>query len=284
MGKTKISWTEYSWNPFGGCSAVSDGCRNCYARRDATRLQGNTKTTKYDDGFEFRVYPQYLDQPLHWKKPRMIFVNTMSDTFHEDAPLDAIQEIIARIEKCPQHIFQVLTKRADRLADLKDELSWPDNAWVGVTVENADFLHRLGKLRKVEAKVRFVSFEPLLGAIPKIDLKDIHWVIVGGESGPEARPMDLNWARNIRDQCLKAKVPFFFKQVGGRDRFKGGKVLDGRCWAEFPKSELWSDFPPRSENSCKSLSPVSNGWMRSGSLSLRKKGASNVLVVVPHGF
>ncbi len=287
MGKTKISWTEETWNNMTGCTPLSWGCNNCYARGNAARLHKNPNPKvayKYRNGFEHTVHPQYLDAPLHWRKPRKIFVNSMSDTFHRDAPVEFIQEVFDTMRKCPQHIFQVLTKRAERLLELADRLPWPDNVWVGVTVENGDHVHRLDLLRQVPAKVRFVSFEPLLSAIPDIDFTDIHWAIAGGESGSNARPMDLPWARDIRDQCLKAKVPFFFKQVGGKGRFKGGKVLDGRCWVEFPKRELWQNFPPGSENLCKSLPPVSSGWMRSGSVSLRKKGASNVLVVVPHGF
>ena len=234
MSKTKIQWTEYNWNPFTGCTPVSPGCANCYARKNARRLAGNPKTDRYSKGFEFSVHPECLDQALRWKKPRKVFVNTMSDTFHENAALEVIQQVFDYMVKCSQHIFQVLTKRAERMAELSAKLPWPDNVWAGVTVENADYVNRLDFLRQVPAKVRFASFEPLLRAIPNINFEGIHWAIVGGESGPKARPMDLDWAREIRDQCLRAKIPFFFKQVGGKGRDKGGRLLDGQEFNEFP--------------------------------------------------
>ncbi|MGO9118308.1 MAG: DUF5131 family protein [Desulfomonilaceae bacterium] len=234
MSKTKIQWTEYNWNPFTGCTPVSPGCTNCYARKNVRRLKGNPFTDKYKDECQFRVHPEYLDRALKWKKPRKVFANTMSDTFHEDERLEVIQQIFEYMVKCPHHIFQILTKRAERMAELSASLHWPDNVWAGVSVEHADYVNRLDFLRQVPAKVRFVSFEPLLSSIPDINFQSIHWAIVGGESGPKARPMDLDWVRDIRDQCVKAKIPFFFKQVGGKGRDKGGRLLDGQEFNEFP--------------------------------------------------
>ncbi|MEW6532036.1 MAG: phage Gp37/Gp68 family protein [Thermodesulfobacteriota bacterium] len=289
MSKTKISWTDESWNPFGGCSAVSAGCANCYAKKNAKRLQGNPNTEKYRDGFQFKFYPEYLDQPLKWKTSRKIFVNTMSDTFHEDAPLEAIHQIFDRMVKCPQHIFQVLTKRAERMAELRVKLDWPENVWVGVTVENADYLHRLDLLRQVPARVRFISFEPLLSAIPNINFQDIHWAIVGGESGPKARAMDLDWARDIRDQCQRARIPFFFKQVGGKGRDKGGRHLDGKEWSEYPDAEPPAANPQKDKKVADTIKgTVVRGdtpfpWMVKGTVSHKSDGTCNVLVVVPHG-
>jgi protein gp37 len=290
MSKTKISWTDESWNPFGGCSAVSPGCAHCYAKKNAKRLQGNPKTEKYKDGFQFKFYPKYLDQPLTWSKPRKIFVNTMSDTFHEDAPLEAIQQIFDRMVKCHHHIFQVLTKRAERMAELSAKLPWPDNVWVGVTVENADYLSRLAFLRQVPARVRFISFEPLLSAIPNINFQDIHWAIVGGESGPKARKMDLDWARDIHDQCLRAKVPFFFKQVGGTGRDKGGRLLDGQEWNEYPSGQTSAVKShedhnlPQTTKSAIDKTDAQLPWMVKGTVSRKSDGTCNVLVVVPHGY
>ncbi len=234
---TKIQWTDETWNCITGCTQLSAGCANCYAKKNALRMRENPnpKTAyKYRNGFDLTIHPDYLDLPRTWHKPRKIFVNSMSDTFHRDVPEDFISEIFEVIADCPQHIFQVLTKRAERLAELSPKLPWPKNLWIGVTVENADYVDRLECLRSVPATIRFVSFEPLLSRIPHIDLTGIHQVIVGGESGSKARLMDLQWARDIRDQCLENRVPFFFKQVGGRDRHKGGRLLDGHEWNEFP--------------------------------------------------
>lgn len=285
MSKTKISWTEETWNPTTGCTNTSPGCANCYAEKETKRLSKNPRVKQYRQGFDkFVAHPDLLDKPLRWKKPSIIFVNSMSDTFHRDCPETFIVQLFEVMGKCSQHIFQILTKRSERLLELSPKLKWPDNVWMGVTVENADYLHRLDDLRQVPAKVRFVSLEPLLGAIPNIDFTDIHWAIVAGEAGSKARPMDLNWARDIRDQCKKTGVPLFFKQVGGRKKGKGGKVLDGRTWEYFPDRKYWPSFPVRFTNSCVSLPAVSSGWMRPGTLSFRRKGTCNVLVVVPHGY
>lgn len=238
MSKTNISWTDETWNPITGCTSMSPACAHCYARKHATRLHGNPNekvARKYRNGFSVTVHPEYLDEPLGWRKPRMVFVNSMSDTFHRDVPEEFIREIFDRMERSPRHVFQVLTKRAERMAELSQRLSWPENVWAGVTVENADYLDRLDYLRSVPARIRFVSFEPLLGAIPNIDFTGIHWAIVGGESGSNARPMNLEWARDLREQCSAAGVEFFFKQVGGTTRDKGGKLLDGREWHGKPE-------------------------------------------------
>ncbi len=237
MGKTKIQWTDETWNCITGCTQLSPGCANCYARKNALRLQKNPNpkiANKYRNGFDVTVHPDCLDVPLRWKKPRRVFVNSMSDTFHRDVPEEFIRALFWRIAQSSENIFQFLTKRAERLAELSASLPWPENLWIGVTVENADYVDRLDYLRSVPAITRFVSFEPLLGPVPDVDLTGIDGVIVGGESGSRARPMDLQWAIEIRDKCLFLGIPFFFKQVGGRDRSKGGRLLDGCEWNELP--------------------------------------------------
>jgi protein gp37 len=240
MPKTKIQWTDATWNPITGCTPMSPGCANCYAKKHTLRLQRNPNPKiayKYRNGFDLTVHPNYLEHPRHWADTRMVFVNSMSDTFHHQVPVEFLRDLFEVIAANPSHVFQVLTKRAERLAELGPILEWPGNLWVGVTVENADYLYRLNLLREVPAMRRFVSFEPLIGEIGDINLEGIHWVIVGGESGSQARPMDLRWARDIRDQCLEREIPFFFKQVGGRDRQKGGRLLDGQEWNQFPERE-----------------------------------------------
>jgi protein gp37 len=237
MSKTKIQWTDETWNTIAGCSPASPGCANCYAKKHTLRLHGNPNEKiayKYRNGFAVTGHPQYVDEPFSWRKPRMVFVNSMADTFHDDVPEEFIQRLFEIMVECPQHIFQILTKRAERLAELSNRLPWPENIWAGVTVESSDYLYRLDFLREVPARVRFVSFEPLIGAVPHIDLNSIDWAIVGGESGSKARMMEVEWARDIRDQCIQADVPFFFKQVGGRTRGKSGRLLDGIEWNEFP--------------------------------------------------
>ncbi len=229
-----IEWTQATWNPVTGCTKVSQGCKHCYAERLARRLQamGNFR---YRNGFRLTLHPDLLDLPLRWTTPRLIFVNSMSDLFHENVPLAFIQAVFRTMERAHWHIFQVLTKRAQRLADLTSVLVWPENVWVGVSVERQDVVWRVDCLRQVPAVVRFLSCEPLLGPLV-LDLTGIHWVIVGGESGPGARPMDLAWARAIRDQCLAAGVPFFLKQLGGAWDKRGHEraLLDGRLWRQMP--------------------------------------------------
>lgn len=237
MASSKIEWTEATWNPVTGCTKYSSGCLNCYAARMAKRLKAMGQPN-YRNGFKVTCHPQMLSLPLKWRKPRMIFVNSMSDMFHADVPFDFIRRVFDVMAQAEQHTFQVLTKRAERLAQLAPKLSWPENVWMGVTVENADHLHRIDALRTIPAHVRFLSLEPLLGPLPKLKLKDIHWVIVGGESGPGARPMDPVWVKDIRDRCLHAGVPFFFKQWGGVRKNKAGRLLDGRTWDDMPSTAL----------------------------------------------
>ena len=232
--KSKIEWTETTWNPVSGCSKISAGCLNCYAERMAHRLKamGNPN---YRNGFEVTLHPHLIDAPLKWRNPRLVFVNSMSDLFHEDVPLNFIQEVFSTMERAHWHTFQVLTKRSKRLVDLAPELNWPSNVWMGVSIEDSDVIHRLDDLRRVDAAVRFLSLEPLLGPLPNLDLKGIHWAIVGGESGPGARPMEPKWAVDLRDQCRTAEVPFFFKQWGGVVKKRNGRKLEGKTWDELPQ-------------------------------------------------
>jgi protein gp37 len=233
MSKTDIEWTEETWNPTTGCTKVSPGCLHCYAERMAYRLQAMGKA-EYSQGFKLTPQPQRLSQPLGWKKGRQIFVNSMSDLFHKEVSTDYIKKVVAVIEETPRHTYQVLTKRAERLKEIDQALSWSHNLWLGVTVENADYLWRVDLLRNTSATVKFLSLEPLLGPIPNLNLEGIDWVIVGGESGPGARPMPREWVREIKDQCLAKGVSFFFKQWGGSRRKAAGRELDGRTWDERP--------------------------------------------------
>lgn len=228
-----IEWTDATWNPVTGCTKISPGCKNCYADRMAKRLQAMGQG-RYRNGFRMTLQPDVIDAPLHWKRPRVIFVNSMSDLFHVDVPLKYIQECFAVMQEARQHTFQILTKRADRVAEIAQSLPWPDNVWMGTSVENADYIWRIQELVKVPARVRFLSVEPLLGPIPRLPLKRIHWVIVGGESGPGARPMAEDWVIQIRDRCHNSRVPFFFKQWGGVNKKRTGRILQGRTWDEMP--------------------------------------------------
>lgn len=232
-GQSKIEWTEATWNPVTGCTKISPGCKYCYAERLAKRLQamGNAN---YANGFDVTLQPHMLDVPLKWKKPTMIFVNSMSDLFHDSIPDEFIKAVFSVMRLSPQHVFQVLTKRADRLLALSGKLPWPPNVWAGVTVENADYVDRVRCLRHVPAAVRFLSLEPLLSQIPRLPLDGIGWVIVGGESGPGARPMDKKWVVDIRQQCEAAETPFFFKQWGGWNKKKAGRLLDGHTYSAMP--------------------------------------------------
>jgi protein gp37 len=229
-----IEWTDATWNPVTGCTKISPGCKHCYAERLAGRLQamGNRR---YRDGFSVTLHPDQLTLPLRWRRPKRIFVNSMSDLFHEDVPEDYIRQTFNVMEQAYGHIFQVLTKRAERLAALSLRLRWPSNIWQGVSVENADYVWRIAELRKVPAAVRFLSVEPLLGPIPHLPLDGISWVIVGGESGSGHRPLKAEWVRDVRDQCTRAGVAFFFKQWGGRTPKAGGRLLDGVEWSAFPR-------------------------------------------------
>jgi protein gp37 len=231
--KSSIEWTHSTWNPVRGCSKVSPGCKNCYAETFAERWRG-IKDHPYEQGFDLKLVPEKLEEPLRWKTPRTIFVNSMSDLFHEDIPLEYIQRVFDVLERAHWHTFQILTKRSERLVELATELPWPRNVWQGVSVESQSYVHRIRDLCKVPAVVRFLSLEPLLSAIPALRLDSIDWVIVGGESGPRARPMKAQWARDIRDQCVRGGVPFFFKQWGGIRPKTKGRLLDGSTWDEMP--------------------------------------------------
>lgn len=228
-----IEWTDATWNPVRGCTKVSPGCKHCYAETFAERFRG-VPDHPFEQGFDLRLVPDALDLPLRWRAARRIFVNSMSDLFHEDVPDEYVLRVFDVMRRAPQHKFQLLTKRAERMAQLAASIRIPDHVWMGVSVESAKYAERIDELRKVKAKVRFLSVEPLLGPIPRMNLRGIHWVIVGGESGPRARPMEAEWVRTIRDQCIASEVPFFFKQWGGVRKHTTGRMLDGRTWDEMP--------------------------------------------------
>lgn len=234
MATSKIEWTESTWNPLTGCTKISPGCKNCYAERMAKRLQA-MGVEKYRNGFQLTLHAEVLEEPLTWAKPQMIFVNSMSDLFHKDVPLDFILRIFDVMRRAHWHQFQILTKRAERLLELDPHIEWPQNVWMGVSVENASYLQRIDLLRNTHARIKFLSLEPLLGPLPNLNLAGINWAIVGGESGPHARPIQPEWVRDIRDQCITAKVPFFFKQWGGTNKKKTGRQLDSRTWNELPR-------------------------------------------------
>lgn len=231
--KSNIEWTEMTWNPVTGCTKVSQGCKHCYAERMAKRLTA-MGAERYRNGFSVTLHPDLVDIPRGWRLPRVVFVNSMSDLFHDDIPLAYIQRVFATMRDCPRHTFQVLTKRSERLAKLAPHLPWPENVWMGVSVEDARVLHRVADLQSVHAKVRFLSLEPLIGPLESLPLDCIHWVIVGGESGPQARPMHKEWVKDILRQCRTAKVPFFFKQWGGIRKDLTGRELNGRTYSEMP--------------------------------------------------
>ena len=234
---SKIEWTDLTWNPVTGCDKTSPGCKHCYAERMARRLKAMGQP-RYSNGFEVTLQPDLLEAPLKWKKPKVVFVNSMSDLFHPDVPLDFIARVFDTIDRAHWHVFQVLTKRSKRLREVADDLEWPGNLWMGVSIENADYAYRSEDLACVPAGVRFLSMEPLLGPVQCLPLDGIDWVIVGGESGPGARPVDPDWVRNIRDQCIDQDVPFFFKQWGGVNKKKAGRLLDGRTWDEMPEYRM----------------------------------------------
>ena len=237
--RSTIEWTETTWNPVTGCTKVSPGCAHCYAETFAERFRG-VPGHPYERGFDLQLRRERLQQPLTWRQPRMIFVNSMSDLFHEDVPEEYIRQVFSVMRKANWHSFQILTKRAERLAELAPRLRWPRTVWMGVSVENQRWTSRIDDLRRVPAKVRFLSCEPLLGPL-KLDLHGIHWVIVGGESGPRARRMNPDWVRDIRRQCEAAGAAFFFKQWGAHNeagervgKGKAGRLLDGRLWGQLP--------------------------------------------------
>ena len=232
-GRSRIEWTERTWNPVTGCSKVSEGCRHCYAERMSARLRA-MGVEKYGRGFEVVQHESALQAPLRWRRPRLVFVNSMSDLFHDLVDSGFVRAVFEVMNRCPQHTFQVLTKRPERALDLDSDLDWTPNIWLGVSIESERWLPRLEALRCTGAKTRFLSLEPLLGPLPGLDLSGVDWVIAGGESGPGARPADPGWVRGIRDSCVGRDVPFFFKQWGGANKKRAGRVLDGRTWDEMP--------------------------------------------------
>jgi protein gp37 len=229
-----IEWTHATWNPVTGCTKVSPGCKHCYAERMSHRLEAMGQRN-YRNGFDLTLQPHMLERPLGWKKPQRIFVNSMSDLFHPDVPVEYIQRVFGIMKQADWHRFQILTKRADRLAEIDAALAWEPNVWMGVSVETDRYRERIDHLRATGAQIKFLSLEPLLGPLPNLDLTGIDWVIVGGESGPGARPMDEEWVLEIRDQCIEADVAFFFKQWGGVNKKKTGRTLEGRTWDEQPE-------------------------------------------------
>ncbi|MCD4701966.1 MAG: phage Gp37/Gp68 family protein [Candidatus Aegiribacteria sp.] len=227
-------WKHETWNPVTGCSPVSEGCEHCYAQGIALKLQA-MGVAKYSEGFSVAVHEDALGIPPGWKKPRLVFVTSMGDLMHPDVPDDFILRVFNVMRRCDRHVFQLLSKRPERMAELSEVISWPSNVWVGTTVENGKVYHRLDSLRCVNAVVRFVSFEPLLSDVSDVDLTGIHWAAVGGESGPDARPMKIEWARALRDRCIAEGIAFYFKQWGGAHHSSGGRTLDGRIWDEMPE-------------------------------------------------
>ena len=230
---SNIEWTDVTWNPVTGCTKISHGCKHCYAERMAKRLR-KMGATKYREGFSVALHETTLDHPLRWKRPRLVFVNSMSDLFHQAVPVTFIEGVFDVMNRAPQHTFQVLTKRPHRVVQMTERLPWAPNIWLGVSIESEQWLGRLPLLRKTGAHVKFLSLEPLLGPLSGMDLEGIDWVIVGGESGPGARPMKAGWAREIRDQCTLNRIPFFFKQWGGVFKKRNGRTLDNREWNQMP--------------------------------------------------
>ena len=230
-----IEWTEATWNPVTGCNKISPGCKNCYAERMSRRLKAMGQNN-YKNGFKLTLQPQMLRLPLQWKKPQTIFVNSMSDLFHKNVPIEYIQEVFDVMSRAHWHRFQVLTKRADRLEEVASSLAWAPNIWMGVSIESQKYVSRIDHLRRTAAKTKFLSLEPLLGPLHDLDLSNIDWAIVGGESGFGARPMLVDWVTDIRQQCQDADVAFFFKQWGGVWKKKTGRTLNGRTWDEMPKT------------------------------------------------
>ncbi len=235
--RSTIEWTEVTWNPVTGCTKISDGCKLCYAERMSKRLRA-MGLDKYKEGFAVAVHESVLNEPLRWRRPRLVFTNSMSDLFHESVPSSFIEAVFEVMNRATQHTFQVLTKRPARVAALDERLCWMPNIWLGASIESQKWLGRLDRLRETNAHTKFLSLEPLLGPLPGIPLQEIDWVIVGGESGPGARPMEADWVRDIRDNCLESKVPFFFKQWGGVFKKTTGRMLDNRIWNEMPEPKV----------------------------------------------
>jgi protein gp37 len=237
MAQSSIEWTEMTWNPTTGCSKISTGCKFCYAEIMSKRLKA-MGVEKYKDNFKVRTHEDALKIPYTWKHSKVVFVNSMSDLFHKEIPLEFIQKVFKVMNDNPQHVFQVLTKRSERLLELHTELKWTHNIWMGVSVENAKEKHRIDDLRQINARVKFLSLEPLLAHLGEINLENIDWVIVGGESGHKPRPMDADWVLDIQEQCKEKSVAFFFKQWGGKNKKANGRILNGRTYDEMPEIEL----------------------------------------------
>lgn len=229
---TAIEWTDATWNPTTGCSKVSPGCKFCYAERITERF-----TNHFPNGFQFMLHPHRLSEPYRWRKPRRVFVNSMSDLFHEQMSINYLQQIFQVMRKTPQHTYQILTKRHERLLELDHLIDWPANVWMGVSIENQKYAHRMDYLKRTHARVKFLSCEPLLGPL-ELDLQGIDWVIVGGESGPEHRPIEADWVRSLRDRCIANAIAFFFKQWGGRTPKAGGRLIDGHTWDQMPVKQV----------------------------------------------
>jgi protein gp37 len=242
-GTTAIEWTDATWNPVTGCTQVSPGCDHCYAMTFAERWRG-IPGHHYEQGFDLRLWESRLALPLRWKSPRRIFVNSMSDLFHADIPKEFIRDVFATMQAADWHIYQVLTKRPQRLARMASTLPWPAHIWAGVSVESNEYAWRADFLRRVPAAVRFISAEPLLGPVDQLNLDGIHWVITGGESGVGFRPCSPTWVRGVRDRCIESGVAYFHKQWGGRTPKSGGRLLDGRTWDEFPNAEEFEQCHP----------------------------------------
>lgn len=239
---SKIEWTESTWNPVTGCTKISDGCANCYAEKLALRLK-EMGQKKYSNGFNITLHPETINEPLKWKKPRMVFVCSMSDLFHKDIPSDFILKVFKTMNNAGRHIFQVLTKRPQRLLEIRNEINWTDNIWIGTTVESEKYAYRIKYIKDIPARVKFLSLEPLLSSVGNISLDGIDWVIVGGESGPVSRHVRKEWITDIKDRCEDNGIPFFFKQWGGVNRKKAGKELDGRTFTEIPvKQTACNDY------------------------------------------
>ena len=233
---SSIEWTDSTWNPVTGCTKISPGCKHCYAQRMAQRLQSMGQRN-YVNGFQVTLQPHMLEVPFHWKKPQRIFVNSMSDLFHKDVPVSFVLDVFNVMARAYWHNFQILTKRAERLAELSSSIDWPSNVWMGVSVESDRYRSRIDHLRTIGSSIKFLSLEPLLGPLHDLNLAGIDWVIVGGESGPKARAMKAAWVIDLKDQCVRASVPFFFKQWGGTNKKKNGRMLEGRTWDEFPERD-----------------------------------------------
>lgn len=250
---SSIEWTESTWNPLTGCTKISPGCKHCYAERMAHRLKAMGQAN-YVNGFNMTLHEDALELPLHWKKPQTIFVNSMSDMFHKSVPVEFIRRAFDVMQRAHWHRFQILTKRSDRLLELSTSLTWAENIWMGVSVENQDYAFRIDHLRDTGAKTKFLSLEPLLGPLSRLKLKGMDWVIVGGESGPGARVMKLEWVVDIRNQCQKMDIPFFFKQWGGVQKKKAGRELEGRTWDDMPTIKV-----PKQRRLALDLSPATSG-------------------------